>query len=297
MIRKYRAGALLCALLIVISPMAASAGPAAEKTAEPQKLQIAGLDVATWLPKHGTPGPWPILIFSHGFHGCNTQSLFLMAALSHAGYAIFAPNHHDSVCIGTGRLGKRFTRPIVSFQDARDWSDTTYADRDQDIEKLLNALSSDPHYKSPPFDWKHVGLVGHSLGGYTVLGVAGAWPKWKDPRVKAVLALSPYTNPFLLKKTLGGLDAPVMYQGGTKDFGITPFITKPNGAYAQSPAPKYLVVFDGAGHLAWTDARDTFHPSIVEYSRAFLDRYLKHRAFPKSLTSKHGDVASFEMKH
>lgn len=295
MIRKLRACAILFALLIVIGSISASAFPT-EKTTEPQKLKIAGLDVAAWFPKHGTPGPWPVIIFSHGFHGCNTQSLYLMTALSHAGYAIFAPNHHDAVCLGTGRLGKRFTRPIVAFQDAHGWSDKTYADRDQDIEKLLNALESDPHYKSSPFDLKHVGLVGHSLGGYTVLGVAGAWPKWKDPRVKAVLALSPYTNPFLLNKTLGGLDAPVMYQGGTKDFGITPFITKPDGAYAESPAPKYLVVFDGAGHLAWTDARDTFHPSIDEYSRAFLDRYLKHKTFPAPLTKKHGDVGTFERK-
>ena len=54
-------------------------------------------------------------------------------------------------------------------------------------------------------------------------------------------------------KLFSGLDAPVMYQGGTRDIGITPFINKGNGAYPQSPAPKYYVEFDGAGHFAWTD--------------------------------------------
>ena len=45
-------------------------------------------------------------------------------------------------------------------------------------------------------------LVGHSLGGYTVLGVGGGWAHWKDPRVKAILALSPYAAPFINKETL-----------------------------------------------------------------------------------------------
>jgi len=219
-----------------------------------------------------------------------------MAALAEAGYAVFAPNHHDAACNGQGQLRAWLKRPDVPFQDPFDWSDTTYAGRDQDIEKLLDALSSDARYRSPPFDWNHVGLAGHSLGGYTVLGVAGAWPRWKDARVKAVLALSPYTNPFLVRHTIGDLDAPVMYQGGTKDFGITPFVKKGDGAYDQSPAPKYFVEFEGAGHLAWTDIRATYHPMIIDYSRAFLDRYLKGKAFPKTLTETHKDVSTFEMK-
>ena len=32
-------------------------------------------------------------------------------------------------------------------------------------------------------------LAGHSLGGYTVLALAGAWPSWKLANVRAVLAL------------------------------------------------------------------------------------------------------------
>ena len=40
------------------------------------------------------------LVFSHGFHGCATQSTFLMQAFADAGYIVFAPNHRDATCNG-----------------------------------------------------------------------------------------------------------------------------------------------------------------------------------------------------
>ena len=85
--------------------------------------------------------------------------------------------------------------------------------------------------------------------------------------------------------------APVMYQGGTRDFGITPFVAKGDGAYQQTRAPKYYVEFDGAGHLAWTDLRTTYHAAIIEYTRAFLDRYLKDKPFPPALTTPRAGVS------
>jgi pimeloyl-ACP methyl ester carboxylesterase len=105
-----------------------------------------------------------------------------------------------------------------------------------------------------------------------------------------VLALSPYSMPFAEQHTLGGIDAPVMYQGGTRDFGITPFVIRRDGAYYQTPAPKYFVEFDGAGHFAWTDPRGTYQPTIDAYGVAFFDRYLKGKPFPPSLTRPDDNV-------
>jgi hypothetical protein len=108
-----------------------------------------------------------------------------------------------------------------------------------------------------------------------VLGLAGAWSSWRLPGVKAVLALSPYSQPFLTHGTLSGLTAPVMYQGGTLDFGITPWIRRAGGGFDASPPPKYFTNFARAGHLAWTDLRDMSHQQIVDYAAAFLDHYLR----------------------
>jgi predicted dienelactone hydrolase len=284
----------LALILAAAAALIFNGGAFANEAASPsEEIQVAGLEVAVWLPKPETPGPWPVIIFSHGFHGCSTQSTFLMKALAEDGYAVFAPNHKDAAC---KNFRAWFRRPEAPFRDPRDWSDATYADRAQDLDKLIDSLSKDPRYGSAPYDWNHLGLVGHSLGGYTVLGVGGGWPHWKDPRVKAILALSPYAAPFINKETLSGLDAPVMYQGGTRDPGITPFINKGNGAYPQSPSPKYYVEFDGAGHFAWTDLNPKYQPEIVDYSRAFLDRYLKGKRFPAFLATPHAGVTVVEIK-
>jgi predicted dienelactone hydrolase len=129
-----------------------------------------------------------------------------------------------------------------------------------------------------------IGVAGHSLGGYTALGLAGAWPSWKDPRIKAVLALSPFCSPYVQRGALGQMDVPVMYQGGTVDLGITPTVKRLGGAYQRSSAPRYFVELQGAGHLAWTNLNPNFQDLINRYSVAFFDRYVGLQPGPDALT-------------
>ncbi len=123
------------------------------------------------------------------------------------------------------------------------------------------------------------------------MGLAGGWQSWKLPDVKAVLALSPYTDPFLVHGTLSGVGAPVMFQGGTLDFGITPSLHKSKGVYDNAPAPKYFVEFSGAGHFAWTNLRADVHQRILDYSLPFLDHYVRGQAAAGILTQKEAGVA------
>jgi predicted dienelactone hydrolase len=240
--------------------------------ADEQTLDLAGLKVTVWSPPAMTTEAVPTLFFSHGFHGCATQSRFLMSAFAAAGYFVFAPNHRDATC--GGGQAHWLERPAMRFGDPKRWNDTTYRDRANDLTALLDALRGDQRFGTR-IDPTRVGLVGHSLGGYTVLGLAGAWPSWKVDGIKAVLALSPYAHPFTAHETLAQLGVPVMYQGGTWDFSITPMIRMPGGAYEQTPPPKYFVEFAGAGHLAWTDMRAGDHDAITAYSIAFMDHFVK----------------------
>lgn len=236
--------------------------------------RIAGRDVAMWLPEGGAPlTGYPLIVFSHGFSGCNTQSLFLMEALAHAGYLVLAPNHHDARCGMAGRSD--MVRPSESFRQSGSWNEQNYRDRAEDMEAVLNAVTSDKSFHGVRVDAQRIGLAGHSLGGYTVLGMAGAWPSWKDGRVKAVLALSPFCAPYIAKGDLGRMNVPVMYQGGSRDFGITPTVRRSQGAFDLSSRPKYYVEFAGAGHFAWTNLNRQFQQEIDEYSVAFFNRYLK----------------------
>jgi predicted dienelactone hydrolase len=282
---------LLLPVLLLIVAMVASPGRAAENPVAQHTLTIAGMNVAVWTPPKTIPGPWPVILFSHGFHGCNTQSTFLTQGLAENGYAVFAPNHRDASC---GNLRVLLQGPVEPFAKPDEWTDATYADRRQDIENLIDALKADPIFGAPAFDWNELGLVGHSLGGYTVLGLSGAWPSWKDSRAKAVVGLSPYSTPFLQRGDLGDLGVPAMYQGGTLDITITPFVAKADGVYDQTRPPKYYVEFQGAGHMAWTDLRAaaTYHGAIIEYTLAFLDHALKGKPFPEALAAPHGVVSA-----
>jgi predicted dienelactone hydrolase len=252
-------------------------------------IEIAGLRVSVWEPPSDVPGPLPLVVFSHGFHGISTQSTFLTKALADNGYLVLAPNHKDSVDSGEFKL-----RPDVGFIKAGDWSDATHRDRGEDIQLLLRTIKRDKEWDGV-IDWTKVALAGHSLGGYTSLGLAGAWPSWKTDGIKAVLALSPYCSPYLKNGKLGAIDVPVMYQGGTKDIGITPFVKRNGGAYDVTKGPAYFVEFSDAGHFAWTDLKDDFQESITYYSLAFLDKHVKGDS-KAAITKKRSDVADLRVK-
>ena len=96
--------------------------------------------------------------------------------------------------------------------------------------------------------------------------MGGAWPSWRDKRLKAVLALSPFCTRYSQKGDLPHLGIPVMYQGGTRDYGISPTAKKFDGAFALSSKPRYYIELDGAGHFAWTDLNPRFQPLINQYN-------------------------------
>lgn len=255
--------------------------------AQDRTIVLAGRRVAVWEPRGAREGPAPVLFFSHGFGACETSSNFLKTTLAARGYWVFAPRHADARC-----GSRRASAPTVPFGKPAEWTDATYLDRANDLLAIHGALQASARY-AKRLDFSRVGYVGHSLGGYTVVGLAGAWPAWgTPPGVRAVLALSPYIEPFVLRHTMAKLSVPIMFQGGTADNGVTPFVTRRGGAYDSAPAPKYLVVFAGATHEAWGDRRDESHDDIVAYSVAFLDRYVRDRPPVATLTSAAPGVAT-----
>src|SRR5580698_2997141 len=54
--------------------------------------EIASRRVALWKPTGPAPSiGYPIILFSHGFLVCGTQSVFLTESLAEAGYLVLAP--------------------------------------------------------------------------------------------------------------------------------------------------------------------------------------------------------------
>lgn len=283
-VNRFRANVLVAAAWLV-----AALSPASAIAAE-RSLELGGVDVVIWTPDAGGAEPLPVVVFSHGIKLCATQSRFLTEAIAAAGYLVVAPNHADSSC-GSAELDMP-DPSRMALKPAIVWSDSDYRDRADDIRKVLAALAHDERFRGRA-DLSRLALVGHSLGGYTVLGLAGAWPSWSLPDVKAVLALSPYSLPFRRSDGLHKLHAPVMYQGGTNDLVFTPPLRTSGGAFDRSPAPKYYVEISGAAHFAWTDGGAVDKGAIVAYAIAFLDRYVKGAAESELLQRKRSGVADF----
>ncbi len=292
--------------------------------------QYRSVDVSIWYPSSGSPaehayntditgevamdgeplagcGTFPLVVFSHGFTGCSTQSIFLTETLARSGYVVVAPQHRDGVGCGTGQPQTPIPTPTVStpFRSPQSWTDADYLDRHDDVEAVIAGALADPRLKAI-IDESRIGIAGHSLGGYTALGMVGAWPSWKDSRIRAALLLSPYALPYSVQKKLAAVKVPLMYQGAEGDVDLTPYLEAKGAAYDQSNSPKYFVKLFGGDHLVWTDGTCAAEGTvaacmednsqaklIVDYALAFFDLYLKGLAAPM-LTAENNALASYQ---
>ena len=237
--------------------------------------------------------PVPLVLYSHGLGGCALQTLFFTEELARHGYVVAAPDHQDAVCaIGSDELRFGNMRTDQSFLEPKRWNDRSEIDRLRDLRAVIRLIADDPQLGRAA-DVQRIGAVGHSLGGYTALAMAGGWPSWKHADVKAVLAFSPYVMPFVAHGTLARLNVPVMYQGAQFDWGITPSIEGAQGAYAVTAPPKYFAKLNGGTHFEWTNLVCTGQPNVVSclkarpnaylidrYAIEFLDRHLKNKPAP-----------------
>jgi predicted dienelactone hydrolase len=246
--------------------LATADGAPAGPVIEPKVVNLAGLDVAVWQPT-GSPGQYPLVLFSHGAGGCKTQSTYLMNALAQDGMLVAAPDHSDKSTNCPARLPERSDLPADLLDDGK-WGPSFHDDRRDDLRGLLAALKADPAY-SGLIDTTRVALVGHSLGGYTVLALAGAWPSWKMDGIAAVVALAPFSQPFMRGGKPSEIEVPVLFQVGSED-GLTPEeVTRP--IFAASGAPACIISYPGADHFDWTDQQPAFHDVTAAVVAAFLD--------------------------
>ena len=247
----------------------------------------------------------PLVLFSHGWGGCALQSIFLTEELARAGYVVAAPDHADAACaIGSDEVNLGRMRIDKSFLDPASWNERSEIGRLHDLRAAIRLVAADPQLARIA-DTSRIGAIGHSLGGYAVLGMAGGWPSWKTPEVKAVLALSPYVLPFIAHGALSRLQVPVMYQGAALDWGMTTSLEGPKGAYAATAPPKFFVKLNGGTHLEWTNLLCAGTPDVAACLKArpnaalinrhgieFLDRYLKDKP-GEALASRGRGLATY----
>ncbi|MGK7864974.1 alpha/beta hydrolase family protein [Falsiroseomonas sp. E2-1-a4] len=282
------------ALLSLVAALLLAAPAREAGAADPsQTVQIAGLNVALWLPGGAGGGaqPRPLVLFSHAYEGCKTQSGYLMRALADHGMVVAAPDHRDarSPCAIASRPPASLDTLPSSLTNDANWNPSLYQDRRDDLRRLRAAIEQGGT-PAGQVDPARVVLIGHSLGGYTVLGLAGGWPSWRgSDRIAAVVALAPFVQPFLMGGgMLGAISVPVLVQGGTSDEAIPASMLEGEAYRAlRSASPACLVMYQGANHFAWTSLDAKLHQATAAAAVAFLeDVFAARRPSDASLASR-----------
>ena len=100
---------------------------------------------------------WPLVLLSHGTGGSAMQMAWLGTALAQAGFIAVAVDHP-----GNNAMGKLTAEGF-----------TLWWERATDLSQVLDGMLADPEF-GKRIDQDRIGAAGFSLGGYTVLELAGA---------------------------------------------------------------------------------------------------------------------------
>ncbi len=191
-----------------------------------------------------------------------------------------------------------------------------WMNQQKDVSLVLNTLEkkmqSDPNWQGK-LDLKNVGILGHSLGGYTATAIGGARVQWpdvlkkcatlnnpnqinlnpallwqcqgidgappvgdlRDPRIKAVIAINPVTNPAFGNDGVNQLSVPMMFIAGSSDIFAPPLSQQITPFTALNKDDKYLLLVKNSTHLSFDQGTDQLPDFIVGAGQKLAYDYLK----------------------
>lgn len=297
----------LCALACVVSSTFADeksksqAGALAVEVADDLSIQDRAekeLRFKVYYPKTG--GPYPVIVFSHGFGGNKDSFAAVGKHWASHGYIVIHPTHAD----GLGRQGSDESNKEVNNAGLRgrlgvlrgEISEASrISGRVADLVLVLDNLETLP--KMVPgldgkIDLQKIGVAGHSFGAYSAMLIGGVTTdlgqekgkSFRDKRVKCILPISAQGTgqQGLTEQSWRALQLPMMTITGTRDRGVGgQDVEWRKEPYKYSPAgDKYLVVIEGANHLSYGGglrAGGGGVPEIVNRCTTYYwDAYLKN---------------------
>jgi predicted dienelactone hydrolase len=236
------------------------------------------LPVIVYLPENSNPKPAPVIVISHGAGEDINTFTYLAQHLASYGFGVIVLEH-------PGSNAKRFEQFLAGTSPPPE--STEWLDRPLDIKYILDELTrraqSEPNFQK--LNFQQVGVLGHSLGGYTALALAGASPDLErlrfdcrnedtlnlsmlvqcraveiplntdlsllaDDRIKAVMPINPVSSSILGKSGLKKVQIPVMIFAASQDI-FTPAVSEQIRPFTWLTTPnKYLVLIENATHFS-----------------------------------------------
>ncbi|MBW4668999.1 MAG: alpha/beta hydrolase [Cyanomargarita calcarea GSE-NOS-MK-12-04C] len=245
-------------------------------TLEDASRQQRTLPIDLYLPQSSSIGASPVIVISHGVGDDRLAFNYLAQHLTSYGFAVAVLEH-------PGDNAKKFEQFFAGLSGSPE--PTELINRPLDIKFALDELQgrsqSDPNLQGK-LNLQQVGVIGHSLGGYTALAVAGANINFEeirrfcaddnslnlstllqcrasdlisanpliDKRVKAIIALNPVSSVVLGQSELSQIKVPVMMVAGSADI-VTPAVPEQIRPFTWLTTPnKYLVIVRNGTHFS-----------------------------------------------
>ncbi|NES24318.1 MAG: alpha/beta hydrolase, partial [Symploca sp. SIO3E6] len=251
------------------------------KLEDQQRERTIKVDLHWARESHG-----PLVVFSHGYGSDRKFLTYLARHLASHGISVASVEHPNSnyTWIDRSSVGEQIGDILPASE---------FIDRPLDVSFALDRITQISRKSASlrgKFNTKQVSVLGHSLGGYTALVLAGgkldlealrqfcnnrspflqspadwfqcaaaALPddkvdkvELRDERVVQVLAFNTVTGHLFGKDGLAQVTTPTLIFTSTEDF-ITPSLNHQLRAFAQLGSSKYLVSAIGGTHLSVTD--------------------------------------------
>lgn len=232
----------------------------------------------------------PLVVMSHGFGADRRFLAYLAQHLASHGLTVAAVEHPGSnvaalIASPKSANARQASRRILPAQE--------FLERPRDIRFVLDRLA---HLNETSYSLRgrlntqNVTFIGHSLGGYTGLALAGApldtrdlqafceglqpaglspadWLQCaaldlpvqvtdlSDRRITQLIAMNPFTGKLFSPEGLSQVKIPTLIVASSRD-SITPIATQQLRPFQQIAGPKYLVAMIGGTHLSVGDPQN-----------------------------------------
>ncbi|GGA22118.1 alpha/beta hydrolase [Okeania sp. KiyG1] len=235
-----------------------------------------------YLPKSSGNKLIPVIVISHGLGSDINSFAYLAEHLVSHGFAVIVPEHIGSSAEKLENFFAGFSTPVDGME---------FINRPLDIKYLLDELEakidSDPIWRGQ-LNFKQVGIVGQSFGGYTALSLAGApldledlrkdcqsedtkfifnlslllqcqtsnlpaeiTNNLRDERITAAIVINPISSGVFGPQKISKIAIPLMIVASTRDIFAPPIPEQIYPFISLTTTEKYLVISEPATHFSF----------------------------------------------